>query len=124
MGAKILDGSSSEIINLAEILALGHHEKWNGKGYPSGKKGEEIPLYCRIVAIADVFDALTTERPYKKAFTIEKSFQIIQEEKGEHFDPAIVEAFFAIQHKILEIREKYSDIEKIDSSRFWNMWMS
>lgn len=124
MGAKILEGSSSEIINLAEILALGHHEKWNGKGYPSGKKGEEIPLYCRIVAIADVFDALTTERPYKKAFTIEKSFQIIQEEKGQHFDPVVVEAFFAIQHKILEIREKYSDIEKIDSSRFWNMWMS
>jgi putative two-component system response regulator len=76
------------------------------------------------VAIADVFDALTTERPYKKAFTIEKSFQIIKEENGEHFDPKIVEAFFGIQDKILEIREKYSDIKKIDSSVFWNIWLA
>lgn len=124
MGAKILEGSSSDIINLAEILAQGHHEKWNGKGYPEGKKGEEIPLYCRIVAIADVFDALTTERPYKKAFTIEKSFQIISEENGAHFDPSIVNAFFAITDRILEIREKYSDIKKIDSGTFWNIWLA
>lgn len=124
MGAKILEGSSSDIINLAEILAHGHHEKWNGLGYPDGKKGEEIPLYCRIVALADVFDALTTERPYKKAFSIEKSFGIIKEERGNHFDPAVVDAFFAIQDKILEIREKYSDVEKIDSSTFWNIWTS
>jgi putative two-component system response regulator len=124
MGAKILEGSSSDIINLAEILALGHHEKWNGKGYPEGKKGEEIPLYCRVVALADVFDALTTERPYKKAFSIEKSLGIIMEERGQHFDPAVVDAFFAIQDKILEIREKYADILKVDSSTFWNMWTS
>ncbi|HNW81971.1 MAG TPA: response regulator [bacterium] len=124
MGARILEGSSSDIISLAEMLAQDHHEKWNGKGYPQGKKGEEIPLYCRIVALADVFDALTTERPYKNAFTIEKSFSIIQEEKGAHFDPEIVEAFFAIQDKILEIREKYSDIKKIDSSIFWNFWLT
>ncbi len=122
MGAKILEGSSSDIINLAEILALGHHEKWNGKGYPEGKKGEEIPLYCRIVALADVFDALTTERPYKNAFSIEKSFSIIHEERGNHFDPAVVDAFFEITDKIIEIREKYSDVEKIDSSTFWNFW--
>jgi len=124
MGAKILEGSSSDIINLAEILAHGHHEKWNGLGYPEGKKGEDIPLYCRIVALADVFDALTTERPYKNAFSIEKSFGIIKEERGNHFDPAVVDAFFAIQDKILEIREKYSDVEKIDSSTFWNIWTS
>lgn len=122
MGAKILEGSSSDIINLAEILAHGHHEKWNGLGYPDGKKGEEIPLYCRIVALADVFDALTTERPYKNAFSIEKSFAIIHEERGNHFDPAVVDAFFEITDKIIEIREKYSDVEKIDSGTFWNFW--
>lgn len=121
VGSKILGGSSSDIIRMAEILALSHHEKWNGKGYPEGKKGEEIPLFCRIVAIADVFDALTTERPYKNAFSVEKSFSIIDEEKGEHFDPSVVEAFFAMQDRILEIRDKYSDIKKIDSSLFWNI---
>jgi putative two-component system response regulator len=122
MGAKILEGSSSDVISLAEILAHGHHEKWNGMGYPEGKKGEEIPIFCRIVALADVFDALTTERPYKNAFSIEKSFGIIKEERVAHFDPAVVDAFFSITDKILEIREKYSDVEKIDSSTFWNFW--
>ena len=121
VGSKILGGSSSDIIRMAEILALSHHEKWNGKGYPEGKKGEEIPLFCRIVAIADVFDALTTERPYKNAFSVEKSFRIINEEKGEHFDPSVVDAFFTIQDRILEIRDRYSDIKKIDSSLFWNI---
>lgn len=124
MGAKILEGSSSDIINLAEVLALGHHEKWNGKGYPEGKKGEESPLYCRIVALADVFDALTTERPYKNAFSIEKSFEIIKSESGEHFDPSVVGAFFSISDTMLKIREKYSDIKKIDSSEYWNIWVS
>lgn len=122
MGAEILGGSSSEIIKMAEMLAQGHHEKWNGKGYPDGKAGEEIPFLCRIVALADVFDALTTERPYKKAFSLEKSFEIIKEESGGHFDPEIVDSFFRIRDKIIEIKEKYSDVEKIDSSEFWNIW--
>jgi len=122
MGAEILGGSSSEIIKMAEMLAQGHHEKWNGKGYPEGKIGEEIPFLCRVVAIADVFDALTTERPYKKPFSLEKSFTIIKKERGEHFDPTIVDSFFRIQDKIIEIKEKYSDVEKIDSSEFWNIW--
>jgi putative two-component system response regulator len=121
VGAKILEGSSSDIINIAEIIASGHHEKWNGKGYPHGKKGSDIPLYCRIVAIADVFDALTTERPYKQPFSIEKSFAIIKEERGEHFDPEVVDAFFRIEDKILEIKEKYSDVKKFDSSVFWGL---
>jgi putative two-component system response regulator len=121
MGAKILEGSSSEIINLAEIIAHGHHERWNGKGYPDGKKGKEIPIFCRIVAIADVFDALTTARPYKEPFSIEKSFGIIREERGEHFDPDIVDAFFAIEDIILQTKEKYSDIKKMDSSVFWSI---
>lgn len=121
IGASILEGSSSDIINLAEILARGHHEKWNGKGYPSGKKGEDIPLSCRIVALADVFDAITTERPYKAAFSIEKSFQIVLEEKGEHFDPAVVDAFFEIQSTILLINKKFSNMNKFDSAAFWGM---
>lgn len=121
VGSKILEGSFSDIICTAEMLALGHHEKWNGKGYPEGRRGEDIPLLCRIVAIADVFDALTTERPYKQAFTIEKSLNIIAEERGEHFDPRVVDAFFSIRNIILDIREKYSDIRKIDSDLFWNI---
>ena len=121
VGSKILGGSSSDIICLAEVLALGHHEKWNGKGYPDGRTGAETPQLCRIVAIADVFDALTTERPYKKAFSVEKSLQIILEEKGQHFDPEIVEAFFAIKGTILDIKDKYSDIKKIENSLFWNI---
>ena len=122
MGKEILEGSSSDIIKMAEMLAMGHHEKWNGNGYPEGKKGKDIPILCRIVAIADVFDALTTERPYKKPFSIEKSFGILKEERGEHFDPEVVDAFFRIEDKIIEIKEKYSDVEKIDSSEFWNIW--
>ncbi len=121
MGAKILEGSSSSIINMAEIIARGHHEKWNGKGYPDGKNGEEIPIFCRIVAIADVFDALTTERPYKKPFSIEKSLKILKEERGKHFDPDVVDAFFAVKNIILEIKEKYSDVKKIDGSVFWSI---
>jgi len=121
MGVKILEGSSSEIINMAEIIARGHHEKWNGKGYPDGKKGNNIPIFCRIVAIADVFDALTTARPYKTPFSIEKSFAILKEERGEHFDPDVVDAFFVVENKISEIKEKYSDVKKFDSRIFWGM---
>ncbi|MGI6394177.1 MAG: HD domain-containing phosphohydrolase [bacterium] len=121
IGAKILDKSFSDVIQVAQILAYGHHEKWNGKGYPEGLEGEEIPLGCRVVAIADVFDALTTERPYKRAFPVEESFKIILEEKGKHFDPAVVDAFFSIQDTILDIREKASDIRKMDGYLFWEL---
>jgi len=77
----------------AEILAASHHEKWNGKGYPNGYKGTEIPLQGRLMALVDVYDALTNDRPYKKKFSHEKSVEIIRSESGEHFDPAIVKVF-------------------------------
>ncbi|MBN2803951.1 MAG: two-component system response regulator [Deltaproteobacteria bacterium] len=109
MGSNILMGSDSEIIQLAEVVALTHHEKWDGSGYPRGLKGEDIPISGRITAIADVFDALTTKRPYKEPFSIEKSFAIIKEGKGKHFDPNVVDAFFAAEENILKIKKRYQD---------------
>ncbi len=85
----------SEYLNMAVEMAAYHHEWWNGKGYPYGISGEEIPLCARIMAIADVFDALTSRRCYKNAMPFEKAYAIIREESGTHFDPAVAEAFFA-----------------------------
>jgi putative two-component system response regulator len=86
-----------------------HHEKWDGSGYPRGLKGKKIPLVGRIVAIADVFDALTSKRPYKEAFSLEKSYSIIRQGRGSHFDPAVVDAFFDSEADILKIRETFQD---------------
>jgi len=91
---------------------LSHHEKWDGSGYPTGLKGIEIPIACRITAIADVFDALTTKRPYKEAFSVEKSLAIIREGRGNHFDPDVVDAFLSIQDEILTIKKQYNEGEK------------
>jgi putative two-component system response regulator len=112
IGAKILKGSDAEFIRLGEVIALSHHEKWDGSGYPTGLKGIEIPIACRITAIADVFDALTTKRPYKEAFSVEKSLAIIREGRGNHFDPDVVDAFLAIQDEILTIKKQYNEGEK------------
>ena len=101
MGAKILCGSSAEFMKLAEVIALTHHEKWDGRGYPQGFKGADIPLSGRIVALADVFDALTSKRPYKPPMPIEKAFAIIAEGRGSHFDPDVADAFFAIKDEIV-----------------------
>ncbi|MCX5883882.1 MAG: response regulator, partial [Deltaproteobacteria bacterium] len=109
IGARILEGSRTGFIKLAEVIALTHHERWDGSGYPRGLKGARIPLVGRITAIADVFDALTSRRPYKEPFSVEKSFAIIQESKRTHFDPDIVDAFFAIQDEILAIKEAYQE---------------
>jgi putative two-component system response regulator len=109
IGARILSGSRAGIVRLAEVIALTHHERWDGSGYPRGLKGARIPLVGRITAIADVFDALTTRRPYKKPFSVEKSFAIIQESKGSHFDPDVVNAFFAVQYEILAIKNEYQE---------------
>lgn len=110
-GGRILEGSDAGFIKLGEVIALTHHEKWDGSGYPKGLKGSKIPLVGRIVAIGDVFDALTSKRPYKEPFSLEKSYGIIQEGKGTHFDPAVVDAFFAIEDEISSIKEKYKDLE-------------
>lgn len=108
-GKMILEGPNKGFIKLGEVIALTHHEKWDGSGYPKGLKGSQIPLIGRIVTIADVFDALTTKRPYKKPFSLEKSYNIIMESRGKQFDPDVVDAFFAIKDKILTIKEKYRD---------------
>lgn len=107
IGGKILSGSEAGFIKLAEVIALTHHEKWDGSGYPNGLAGEEIPIAGRITAIADVFDALTSKRPYKEPFPLEKSFGIIREGRGTHFDPAVVDAFFAVTDEILAIKERF-----------------
>jgi putative two-component system response regulator len=107
IGAKILKGSDAEFIRLGETIAQYHHEKWDGSGYPNSLKGIEIPIAGRIAAIADVFDALTSKRPYKEPFPVEKSLAIIREGRGSHFDPDVVDAFFTIQDEILTIKELY-----------------
>ncbi len=109
MGADILAGSDSDVIALGEVVALTHHEKWDGSGYPRQLSGEDIPIVGRITAIADVFDALTSKRPYKEPFSLEKSFRIIREGRGNHFDPAVVDAFFAVEKTILAIKDRYQD---------------
>lgn len=93
IGKRILGNSTSELIRLAAEIAQAHHEKWDGSGYPKGFAGEAIPLSARIVAVADVFDALTTTRPYKDAMPAEEALRIIQAESGQHFDPDCVAAF-------------------------------
>ena len=108
-GANIIGEHESELLKMALIVARTHHEKWNGTGYPNGLAGEDIPLVGRIVAIADVFDSLTTERPYKQAWPVEKAVNLIKEEAGEHFDPKLVEAFMQHLPEILGLKEKYAE---------------
>jgi putative two-component system response regulator len=107
MGAKILDNSTSPLIKLAHSVALYHHEKWDGSGYPFGLKGEEIPLEARIVAVADVFDALLNKRPYKEAWPVEDAVAEIEANRGKHFDPAIVDAMLQCLPDLLEINNNW-----------------
>jgi putative two-component system response regulator len=110
IGGKILEGSDSEVIQTARVIALTHHEKWNGTGYPEGLKGADIPLVGRIASIADVFDALTSSRPYRlRPFSLDETFRIILEGRGTDFDPAIVDAFVSIKSGIAAINQKLSD---------------
>ena len=108
-GHRILEGEGAGFVKLGEVVAMTHHEKWDGSGYPQGLKGRKIPLVGRVVAIADVFDALTSKRPYKEAFPLDKSLAIIREGRGTHFDPAVVDAFFISVDEILAVKEKYKD---------------
>ncbi len=111
IGADMLSGYDSKLLETAYIIALNHHEKWDGSGYPNGLKGEEIPLEGRIVAIADVFDALTSARKYKKAWSVEATVELLKEERGKHFDPNLVDRFIALLPEILKINEDYEDPE-------------
>jgi len=109
MGADIIGDHCDELLQAARTIALCHHEKWDGSGYPRGLRGEEIPLMARVIAIADVFDALTSERPYKKAWAVEDALDYIEQQAGRHFDPALIEPFRQALPDILHIREKYAD---------------
>lgn len=108
-GVEILGTHDSDLMNMAREIALGHHEKYDGSGYPNGISGEDIPLSARIVAIADVFDALTSVRPYKDAWPVEKVITLLEEESGKHFDPVLVSEFLKCLPKVLEIKDQYMD---------------
>jgi HD-GYP domain-containing protein (c-di-GMP phosphodiesterase class II)/methylmalonyl-CoA mutase cobalamin-binding subunit len=95
-GHRLVRGSSSSILDMAATIALSHQEKWDGSGYPRGLKGEKIPIEGRIVAVADVFDALTSDRVYRKAFPIEDAVQMMREQRGRHFDPVLLDAFMEV----------------------------
>lgn len=107
IGYEILKDSESELMQMAATIALSHHEKFDGTGYPNGLKADHIPLIGRIVAVADVFDALTSERPYKKAWPDEQATQFLKEQRGLHFDPECLDAFFERWDDIQEIRSRY-----------------
>ncbi len=109
IGARILGGSNSELLRAGEIIAISHQEKWDGSGYPNGLSGEDIPLHGRIVAIADVFDALTSKRPYKEPFSNEKALEIMREGRAKHFDPTILDLFFNNFAEIEKIQSEYRD---------------
>ena len=112
IGGKILRGSQSNLLHMAEEIALTHHEKWNGQGYPKGLAKTEIPLAGRIVAIADVFDALTSRRPYKEPFSVEKGMEILTEERAEHFDPEFTDVFLANMEEVLKIKAEASPVKQ------------
>lgn len=110
IGAHIIgDPEGSDLLALAATVAVSHHEKWDGSGYPNGLSGDAIPLAGRIIAVADVFDALTSARPYKKAWSVDAAFAHIQAHAGAHFDPGIASLFIAIRSEIERIRQTYAD---------------
>ncbi|WP_374258887.1 HD domain-containing phosphohydrolase [Aquabacterium sp.] len=109
IGAEIIGKHDNELLSMARTIALTHHERWDGTGYPQGLQGEQIPLPGRIVAIADVFDALVSRRPYKEPFSAEQAIAIMVEERGKAFDPALIDAFLAQRHEILRIIALYAD---------------
>ncbi|MFZ4578837.1 MAG: HD-GYP domain-containing protein [Myxococcota bacterium] len=109
IGADLLSGSKSPLVQMAATIALTHHERWDGTGYPYRLHGEGIPLVGRIAAVCDVFDALTSDRPYKRAWTVEESLEEIHRGAGTHFDPALVTLFDANIAEILAIRAQYHE---------------
>ncbi|SEF91252.1 HD domain-containing phosphohydrolase [Oceanospirillum linum] len=109
IGARILDNPDSELLRVAREIALYHHEKWDGTGYPAGLTGEDIPLSARIASLADVFDALVSERPYKQAWTVPEAISLFEEQKSKHFDPNVVNAFKRVLPKVLEVKERMKE---------------
>jgi len=109
VGAFILEVGSSRIIDMARVIALTHHERWDGSGYPLGLKGTDIPLVGRVTAVADVFDALSSRRSYKKAFPLDECFQIMRDSRGTHFDPEVLDAFLSVRDQVVEVQLQYAD---------------
>lgn len=109
IGGRIIGQHSSGLLKMAHDIAVSHHEKWDGSGYPAGLAGTDIPLEGRIVAIADVFDALTSERPYKKAWPVEQAVQLLRDEAGKHFDPELVPLFIELLPQVLQIKEQWAE---------------
>ena len=107
IGAQILSGSDSPLLQMGERIALSHHERWDGTGYPNGLSGEDIPIEGRICAVVDFFDALTMDRPYRKAVDVEEVLEMMRAESGHHFDPSVLETFLTIMDEIQEIRAGY-----------------
>ncbi|NOR68458.1 MAG: response regulator [Methylomarinum sp.] len=108
-GYDILNGSQSKLMQLGAEIALSHHEKYDGSGYPNGLKGDNISIYGRIITVADVFDALTSERPYKKAWPVDDAIAFLSENSGTHFDRACVYAFLEDMDEVLRIKERFKD---------------
>ncbi len=111
IGARIMSGTQSPLLTMAARIAITHHEKWDGTGYPLALAGEGIPIEGRITAVADVFDALSSRRPYKAAFPLDKCFEIMEKERGKHFDPAVLDVFFACKDDIVSVQIDLADTE-------------
>jgi putative two-component system response regulator len=109
MGADIIGNHPDELLQAARVIALTHHEKWDGSGYPQGLVGSDIPLMARVIAMADVFDALTSVRPYKKPWEVAEAVAYIEEQAGQHFDPALIVPFKRMLPQMLEVKETYAD---------------
>ena len=109
IGAAILDNSPSQVLQAGRVIALHHHERWDGGGYPGGMSGEQIPLWGRICAVADVFDAVTSERPYKRAFSNDEAMRMLREGRGAHFDPHLIDVFFERADDILAVQARLRD---------------
>ena len=110
IGSIIATVPDSKYLDEAKNLATYHHERWDGKGYPTGLAGENIPLSARVMAVADVFDALVSKRSYKEGFSYEKAFSIIEEESGTHFDPKLVDAFFRAKDEVLRVADGFKNL--------------
>jgi len=109
IGHEILKGSASKYVRMGALIALGHHEHYDGGGYPNGLVGDHIPLCARIVAVADVYDALTSRRPYKPAWSADEAFGYLRAQRGQHFDPRLVDAFVAARDRVLEVQRDWQD---------------
>ena len=122
IGSKILsEAENFPVIDAGGVIALQHHEKWDGSGYPAGLKGEEIDLFARIVSVVDVFDALSSARPYKKAFPLDKALGIMEEGRGEFFDPTLLDLFLNNIEKFIAIRETLKDAPEEDQANFFDI---